>query len=608
MSASSSTISSATKPVPSDGSGTHRKDSPSLEESSNSSVGAYASNNLDEASNTSEELNIFQAILMSNDEAVDQLLDTSRNDYIVHLKATDNLGRTPLYLACSRGDLRVVKLILNSAAANVESVDKNGWSPLTISAFKGYKDVVAYLLEQSADLDLRESAFDWTPLLAAVWNGHMEVAEMLVEHGASVKVRDKYGRTALFLAAQRNHLALLDSLLKRDSGSVNDVDGNGRTPLYIAVQLRHREAVQRLIQAKANLEIGDHDGRKALFLAHKLGYEDIAELLVAAGADKEMLEVDLAEGMGEPVRPCRGKFVAYAEVPNQVKVTAFCETGEKIWGGCSDGSIIVWDMFSRKRLAFLSKVQGRTISNIIAADASTVWCLSNNSDIYIWNWNAAAISSTDSSLLVSNSQRLNQGTEINPIIRSGNEVYGGSSSATIYIWNTLIPGASKKIQLDTSAVKLQEYESFVSCLLMHNGRLYVAIKKYIFSYDVQNKFAFKGHFEGHSDLITSMVVVDKHLWTSSRDNTIKVWHLDSRECVKTLAEAGGGVVNCMHRTKDEQLLSAGRDGLVRSWDTTSLVWKRTFGARHERDISALHWDSNNRLWVSSLDKTVSVWK
>lgn len=41
----------------------------------------------------SEELNIFQAILLNNFELVEQLLDTSRNDYIVHIKATDSLGR-----------------------------------------------------------------------------------------------------------------------------------------------------------------------------------------------------------------------------------------------------------------------------------------------------------------------------------------------------------------------------------------------------------------------------------------------------------------------------------------------------------------------------------
>lgn len=464
------------------------------------------------------------------------------------------------------------------------------------------------MLEESADLDVRETAFDWTPLLAAVWNGHLEVVELLLEHGASAKVRDKLGRTAVFLASQRNTVPVLDALIKRDGTSINDVDGKGRTPLHVAVQLRHKEVVMRLLAAKPSLELGDHDGRKAIFLAYKLGYEDIAELLVNAGADKEMMEVDLADGMGESVRPCRGKFVEFVDVPPQLKVTAFAESGELIWAGCSDGSILVYDIFSRKRLAYLPKAQGKTISNIIAADSATVWSLSGNSDIYIWNYNSGPTTTAENAPQLSNSQRLTQGIEINPIVRSGNEVYGGSSQSTIFVWNTLIPGTSRKVQLDTSAIKLQDYENFVSALLLHHGRLYVAIKKHIFTYDTNNKFAFKGHFEGHADLITSMVVVDKHLWTSSRDNSIKVWHLESRECIKTISDAGGGQVNCLCRTKEDQLLSAGRDGLVRSYDTKTMTWKRTFGSKHERDISALLWDSNSRLWVSSLDKRVSVWK
>lgn len=40
-----------------------------------------------------EDLNIFQAILLNNFEVVEHLLDTARTDYIVHIKATDSLGR-----------------------------------------------------------------------------------------------------------------------------------------------------------------------------------------------------------------------------------------------------------------------------------------------------------------------------------------------------------------------------------------------------------------------------------------------------------------------------------------------------------------------------------
>lgn len=509
-------------------------------------------------------------------------------------------------------------------------------------------------------MDLKENAFDWTPFLAAVWNGHVECADLLLSHGASSRVCDRHNRTAIFLAAQRNHLAMLDFLLKRDMSMLNDVDSKGRTPVHVAVQMRHKEVLQRLCSAKARVELGDHDGRKALFLAHKLGYEDIAEVLIAAGADKNQLEVELANGIGEEVRPCKGHYVAHVDMPPQVKVTAFCETGDKIWAGCGDGSLIIWDIVSRKRLVYLPKFQAKTISHVVAVDSSTVWCLSGSNDIYIWVWNSGPLASTTAGALpssstgatpavggtmaaaaggagatgagagavgaggangapgteaplnphlVTNSQRLNQGTQIFPIERYGNEVYGGSSQAAIYVWNTLIPGTSRKIVLDASQLKLQEHDTYVSAMLLHNGRFYVAVKKTVAWYDMNNKLAYKGAFEGHSDTITSIVVVDeKYLWTSSRDNSIKVWNLETRECIKTFAEAGGGYIACLHRTKEDQILSGGRDGRVRSWDTKTLAWKRTFGVKHARDVSALLWDSNNRLWVSSLDKTVTIYE
>lgn len=528
------------------------------------------------------------------------------------------------------------------------------------------------LLEQSADVDLRETAFSWTPLLAAVWNGHVEIVELLLSHGASPRVADKHNRTAVFLAAQRNHTSVLETILKRDGSLLNDVDNKGRTPVHVAVQMRNKDALQRLLHHRANLDKGDSDGRKALFLAHKLGYEDVAEMLIGAGANKDEMEVELGGGIGEDVRPCRGRFVANASVPQGVKVTALCEAGNKIWGGCGDGSLVIWDLHSHERLVYLPKFQGKTISNIVAVDSSTVWCLSGSNDIYIWNYcgplnpNQSSVgapgggglgsggssamlsthagsssslgsasgtggSGSSSSLscggpmlsgganssgdvaqnaaFVTNSQRLNQGTQIFPIERYGNEVYGGSSGAGIYVWNTLIPGTSRKLILDTSQLKLPEHDTYVSAMLLHSGKFYVAVKKTVAYYDISNKFAFKGAFEGHSDTITAMVVVDgKYLWTSSRDNSIKVWHLDTRECVKTFADSGGGYISCLHRTDGDQILSGGRDGRVRSWDTKELAWKRTFGTQHERDISAIFWDSNNRLWVSSLDKTVTIYE
>lgn len=50
-------------------------------------------------------LTSLQAILLEQHSRIDELLDTSTNDFILHLKQTDELGRTPLYFAAQYGTL-----------------------------------------------------------------------------------------------------------------------------------------------------------------------------------------------------------------------------------------------------------------------------------------------------------------------------------------------------------------------------------------------------------------------------------------------------------------------------------------------------------------------
>lgn len=88
MSASSSRLKMAT-PEPDKG----RKDYGSPDNTSTDGTSFTSGSREDDSVAMSEDLNIFQAILLNNFEVVEHLLDTSRTDYIVHIKATDSLGR-----------------------------------------------------------------------------------------------------------------------------------------------------------------------------------------------------------------------------------------------------------------------------------------------------------------------------------------------------------------------------------------------------------------------------------------------------------------------------------------------------------------------------------
>lgn len=107
-------------------------------------------------------------------------------------------GWTPLTLAASLGDLRIVSLVAD-AGADLEQVRRVGverqWTPLGWAASAGHLDVVQWLLARGARLEARSSRHQ-TPLMAAALGGHREIVSLLVEAGADQQATDAAGRTA----------------------------------------------------------------------------------------------------------------------------------------------------------------------------------------------------------------------------------------------------------------------------------------------------------------------------------------------------------------------------------------------------------------------------
>eukprot|EP01122_Echinamoeba_exundans_P005445 TRINITY_DN1559_c0_g2_i2.p1 TRINITY_DN1559_c0_g2~~TRINITY_DN1559_c0_g2_i2.p1 ORF type:complete len:570 (-),score=63.47 TRINITY_DN1559_c0_g2_i2:895-2604(-) len=549
----------------------------------------------------STQRSIFQAILFKEWDILESFIDTSKSDYVLHLKAKDELGRTALYFACQHGELGAVEKIIATAAANIDATENNGWTPLMVAAFHGHVDICNKLLELSANVDTKEQLFGWTPLLAAVWNGHREVIELLIRNNSSTKIKDRNGRNALFLAAQRNHTDVIEQLLKHKL-DVNETDNYGRTPLYIAVQMSHLRAVERLCDGGADIDKPDQDGRRPLFLAYKSVSESISEYLVGKGANTDALECGEAATVvgkdgpsvstpqtispaGPPppaaatesaAKPCRGKLLGSASPTltkdSPTKVVSFAALDGRVWGGCNDGSIVVWSMTTRELLTFYPKVQKKTVHHLVVVQKA-VWALSGNQEIFVWKWNENDPSDTrgpydpkQKLILVST---LSQGQEINCLVRFGQDVLGGSMSSTLFVWNSRIYTA-KEVKIDTSAAKLHDYENFVSSILYHRDMLFVAVLKYILCYDARS-LAFKFCLEGHTGLVTSMVGIGSQIWSASKDNRIRVWDIEKRTSVHTFDNAGGGYVTCLIYTKDDQVLSGGGDGQIKSWSVSVRV-------------------------------------
>ncbi|XP_071519663.1 uncharacterized protein [Panulirus ornatus] len=190
----------------------------------------------------------------------------------VEIDALTHESTTALHLACGSGPSHseVVRLLL-SAGADPSMVEGDNWS-LPLPKAVAYKnlDIVRLLLDAGADPNC-EDYESGRPLHVAAEKGLLEIAQLLLERGAKVDKVDDFSRTALHVCMYRQSkvcgaLPVLNLLLDKGSDVNARMDG-GTTPLMLAVQSNWSEAVMKLLERGADVDIMKRDGVLALHFA-----------------------------------------------------------------------------------------------------------------------------------------------------------------------------------------------------------------------------------------------------------------------------------------------------------------------------------------------------
>lgn len=242
----------------------------------------------------------------------------------------DTLGNRPRPTTKFVYDTSLVRAIKISDAdrvrtlmyANVDVNEKNyaGITPLTIAAEKGNMEIIKMLVEDGNALVNEASSYGVTPLIAAAAAGNDEAVAYLVEQGANVSAKDDWGKTALIYAATLDNPKLVSSVIKLDKTAVNLPDNLGNTALIYAAQkglldnmkillanganANYRNpatgisaisaaaaegnsaAIRMLVRTgKADVNISDLSGRTPIFYAVEQNQEDALRTLLSLGAD-----------------------------------------------------------------------------------------------------------------------------------------------------------------------------------------------------------------------------------------------------------------------------------------------------------------------------------
>lgn len=117
------------------------------------------------------------------------------------VNAIDGMSRTPLHIACWRGDSDMVKLLLRSKASTSMKA-KDHFTALHFAVQSGSLECCMLLLEQNKNLcNMRISKGNKTPLHMAAAKGEIDIVRFLLEAGSDPTALTNKKQTALDFAA-----------------------------------------------------------------------------------------------------------------------------------------------------------------------------------------------------------------------------------------------------------------------------------------------------------------------------------------------------------------------------------------------------------------------
>jgi ankyrin repeat protein len=145
-------------------------------------------------------------------------------------------------------------------------------------------------LLETTDVDAKDVETEVTLLEHACQTGNMGLAKLCYRRGANLAALTKRGTSYFNIATQNKNYPMMDFLCTYGATSktpmkVNHQDAEGRTALHVAAGNDDVDAICRLIEWGADVNLYDYKRRTPLHTAARNGHWDATMLLLEVGAD-----------------------------------------------------------------------------------------------------------------------------------------------------------------------------------------------------------------------------------------------------------------------------------------------------------------------------------
>lgn len=206
----------------------------------------------------------------------------------------DQRGRVATYLAATCGQVSILSNLLAMGPNSSKTEDQLGYTPLHIACYNGQDNCVETIIEQDKISEFSGNPF--SPLHCAVINGNDTCTEILLEAFGDkiVNLTDGKGRTPLHAAAFSDQCESMQMLLNHGA-LVNHCDTTGKSPIMLAAANGHAAAVELLLEQNADLSLTDNEGNTCLHFACSREHENVALLLLDKIHDSNICNIANSE-------------------------------------------------------------------------------------------------------------------------------------------------------------------------------------------------------------------------------------------------------------------------------------------------------------------------
>jgi uncharacterized protein len=192
-----------------------------------------------------------------------------------------------LHAAAAKGDANEIERLV-SAGAPIDGRDPRNRTPLHVAAFMAKPEAARTLIRLGADTNALESQQYDIVTIAAVADD-VSMLKLALEGGCKAgNITSPYQGTALIAAAHLGHVEVVRTLIAARA-PLDHVNNLGWTALIESIVLgdggkRHTTVLKDLVDAGANINLGDRSGATPLTLARKRGFAEMVRILETAGA------------------------------------------------------------------------------------------------------------------------------------------------------------------------------------------------------------------------------------------------------------------------------------------------------------------------------------